>query len=52
MQLCQKQKAFCECFFVFPKSTLNFEHFKKQDDPLSWFISEIMDSEKRALIDT
>ena len=35
MQLCQKQKAFCECFFVFPKSTLNFENLKKTDDPHS-----------------
>ena len=34
-QLSQKQKAFSECFLPFSKSTLNFEHFQKQDDPLS-----------------
>ena len=46
-QLSQKQKAFSEFFVEFPKSTLNFEHFQKKDDPHSWFISEITHSGKR-----
>ena len=34
-QLSQKQEAFSEFFLVFSKSTLNFEHFEKKDDPHS-----------------
>ena len=34
-QLSQKQEAFCEFFLAFSKSTLNFEHFEKKDDPHS-----------------
>ena len=34
-QLSQKQNAFFEFFLVFSKSTLNFEHFQKKDDPHS-----------------
>ena len=45
--LSQKHKAFSEFFLAFSKSTLHFEHFQKKDDPLSLFISEITDSEKR-----
>ena len=33
--LSQKQKAFSEFFLAFSKSTLNFEHFEKKDDPHS-----------------
>ena len=33
--LSQKQKAFSELFVPFSKSTLNFEHFRKKDDPHS-----------------
>ena len=33
--LSQKQKAFSEFFLPFSKSTLNFEHFQKKDDPHS-----------------
>ena len=33
MQLSQKQKAFSQFFLTFPKSTLDFEHFEKRDDP-------------------
>ena len=47
MHLSQKQKAFCEFFFKFSKSTLNFEHFQDKGDPHSWCISDITDSEKR-----
>ena len=32
MKLSQKLKGFSHFFFVFPKSTLNFEHFQKKDD--------------------
>ena len=35
MQLSQKQEAFSEFFLAFSKSTLNFEHFQKKDDPHS-----------------
>ena len=31
----QKQKAFPQFFLAFSKSTLNFEHFQKKDDPPS-----------------
>ena len=33
--LSKKQKAVSQFFFAFPKSTLNFEHFQKKDDPQS-----------------
>ena len=31
-QLSQKPKTFCESFFEFSKSTLNFKHLRKKDD--------------------
>ena len=34
-KLSQKQEAFPQIFLAFSKSTLNFEHFKKKDDPPS-----------------
>ena len=34
-QLSLKQKAFSQFFLAFSKSTLNFEHFQKKDDPHS-----------------
>ena len=34
-QLSQKQDAFPEFVLAFSKSTLNFEHFEKKDDPHS-----------------
>ena len=33
--LSQKQTAFSEFFLAFSKSTLNFKHFQKKDDPHS-----------------
>ena len=33
MQLSGKQKTFSEFFSTFLKSSLNFEHFLKKDDP-------------------
>ena len=46
MRLSQKQEIFSEFFFTFLKSTLNFEHFAKKQQPHSRFISEIKDGEK------
>ena len=46
MQLSQKQKTFSEFFCAFLKSSLNFEHFQKKDDPRNRCISEITVSEK------
>ena len=46
MQLALKQKTFSQFFSAFLKSSLNFEHFQKKDDPRGWYISEITDSEK------
>ena len=46
MQLYRKQKTFSDFFSAFLKSSLNFEHFQKKDDPRGWCISEITDSEK------
>ena len=33
--LSKKRKSFSQFFSAFLKSTLNFEHFQKKDDPLS-----------------
>ena len=44
--LSQKQKTFSEFFSAFLKSTLNFEHSGKKDDPHSRCISPITISEK------
>ena len=50
MQLSQKQEIFEQFRFAFLKSTLNFEHFPKKEQPHSCFISEITDAEKSVLI--
>ena len=44
--LSHKKQSFSQFFSSFLKSTLNFEHFQKKDDPHSRFISEIAVSEK------
>ena len=44
--LYQKRNSFSRFFIAFLKSTLNFEHFKKKDDPHSRCISQITVSEK------
>ena len=44
--LSQKEKTFSRIFSSFLKSTLNFEHFQKKDDPHSRCVSEITVSEK------
>ena len=45
MQLSTKRKNFSEFFSAFLKFTLNFDHFEKKDDPHSFGISEITDSD-------
>ena len=44
--LSQKQKTFSHFFSAFFKSTLNFAHFQKKDDPHNRCISQITVSEK------
>ena len=44
--LSEKRKTFSELFSAFLKSTLNFEHFQKKDDPHSRCISQITASKK------
>ena len=44
-QLSQKPKTFCHVFAAFLKFRLNFEYFEEKDDPHSFCISEITDSE-------
>ena len=46
MQLSQKEKTFSNFFSAFLKSSLNFEHFLKKDDPHGWCISKITHPEK------
>ena len=41
----QKDKTFSQIFSSFLKSTFNFEHFQKKDDPHRRCISEIAVSE-------
>ena len=48
MQLSQKQWTCSEFFCGVLKSSLNFEHFQKEDDSHSSDISEITDSGKHA----
>ena len=44
--LSQKENSFFHFFSAFLKSTLNFEHYHKKDDPHSRCISQITVSEK------
>ena len=48
--LSEKRKTLSEFFSAFLKSTLNFEHFQKKDDPHSRCISQITVSKKGELI--
>ena len=47
MHLFQKENNFSEFFSQFLQSALNFEHFRKKDDPHSLCISEITDHKRR-----
>ena len=44
--LSQKRRTFSDFSSAFLKSTLNFEHFQKKNDPDSQWISQITVSEK------
>ena len=46
MHTFQKQKSFSGFFSAFLKSSLNFELFQIKDDPHSWFIFDMTESEK------
>ena len=46
IQLSEKEKSFSEFFPLFLKSTLNFQHFRKEDHTHRRCISEITDSVK------
>ena len=50
MELYQKQKILPQLFSSFLKSSLNFEHFQKTDDPHSIYMSEITDSQEHDYI--
>ena len=45
IQISQKQKGFSHFFAAFLKFRLNFEYFEQKDDPHSFCISEITESE-------
>ena len=47
MKLSEKRKIFSQFSFAFPKFRFNFEHFQKLDDPHSWCIFDLTDSERR-----
>ena len=42
----KKQKTFSQFLGAYPRSTLNFEDFEKEDDPHRRCISEITEAEK------
>ena len=42
----RNENLFLYFFLAFSKFRLNFEHLQKKDDPDSWYIFEITDSEK------
>ena len=44
--LSEKRNSFSQFVSAFLKSTLNFEHFKRKDDPHSRCISQVTVSEK------
>ena len=46
MQLSFKPKAFSDSFIPFLESTSHFKHFEKKVDCLSYFITEITNSER------
>ena len=50
MQLFKEPKSFSPFFTAFLKSTFNFEHFEKKDQPHSLCIFEMIDAERRAYV--
>ena len=49
-RLSQKQKTFSRFFIAFLKCAWNLEHFQKEDEYPSLIISEIIDAERRGLL--
>ena len=43
----QETKTFSQVFSAFLKTSLNFEHFQKEDDPHTLYTFKITDSKKR-----
>ena len=41
-----KSKNIFYFFAAFPESTKNLEYFEKNDEPESWFLSDIIDCKK------
>ena len=52
MQLSKTPKTCCSNFIAFLESTLNFEDFRKKNEPLSLSTSEIIDSKRRGYLNT
>ena len=52
MQLSEKPKTFPQIFIAFLESTLNFKHFEKKYETHGSNISEVIDSERRAHLNT
>ena len=51
MQLSKKpNQTFCGIFIAFLETTLNFQHFIKENEPTNLSISEIIDSERRGYL--
>ena len=46
MQLSLKPKTIYDYFLQYLEDTSNFKHFEKKDDRLSYFMSEITDTER------
>ena len=47
MQLSQKRKIFFRLFFAFSKFRFSFEQLQEKDDPHSWCIFGLVESDKR-----
>ena len=50
MQISKNTKTFSELFAVYLKSTYIYENFGKKDEPHNWYISEMIDSERRGYL--
>ena len=49
-QLSKKLKIFSQFCTTFQKSTFNFDHCEKKDEPRRLYISEVTDGEKRVYV--
>ena len=43
----RNEQLFLHLFYAFSEFIFIFKHFEKKDEPLSWCIFELTDSEKR-----